>query len=483
MHTAIMALASLMLAARAVSVSADVIHVPTDQPTIQAAINAAVDGDEVVIAPGTYNEAINFSGKAITVRGEAGPDVTTIDATGLGQVSVVRFGQGEGPDSVLQDLTITGGAGRLDASGDPVGGGIYAGGNPTIINCRIEGNQAVRLDLPASTARGGGIYHAGIQGMLLLNCRISDNLATAVSAYGGGAVLNTNSMMINCEITGNEATGWGEEDKFGSMGGVAWGAGVVAASNVALINCTIAGNVATGIGVIFDGGTARGGGIAMTNGGTLINCTIASNIVTATGFSSSAAGGGVFASNAPTALANCIVALNSLQDKFGRTVMQNISGTVTAQHSCVNVPGGGGLPGEGNIDANPMFEGGSSNLRLQGGSPCRDAGSNDALPLDTHDLDGDGNTTEQLSRDLDLLRRKVNGIVDMGAYEWQHACASDIAPSSPGVAGDGVVDVDDLVAVILGWGACDQCVADIDGDDQVNVDDLVLVILSWGPCS
>jgi hypothetical protein len=51
----------------------------------------------------------------------------------------------------------------------------------------------------------------------------------------------------------------------------------------------------------------------------------------------------------------------------------------------------------------------------------------------------------------------------------------------------GVVDVDDLVAVILGWGACagcppTDCASDIDNDCDTDVDDLVAVILAWGPC-
>jgi trimeric autotransporter adhesin len=51
---------------------------------------------------------------------------------------------------------------------------------------------------------------------------------------------------------------------------------------------------------------------------------------------------------------------------------------------------------------------------------------------------------------------------------------------------DGAVDVDDLVAVILGWGACPDCPppncpADVNDDCVVNVDDLIIVILNWGP--
>ena len=60
------------------------VNVPGDQPTIQDGINAAVSGvDEVVVDDGTYNEIIDFNGKAITVRSVNGAAVTTIDATGV----------------------------------------------------------------------------------------------------------------------------------------------------------------------------------------------------------------------------------------------------------------------------------------------------------------------------------------------------------------------------------------------------------------
>ncbi len=57
-------------------------------------------------------------------------------------------------------------------------------------------------------------------------------------------------------------------------------------------------------------------------------------------------------------------------------------------------------------------------------------------------------------------------------------CAPDIAP--PG--GNGAVDVDDLILVILSWGQS-GVPADINGSGTVDVDDLIAVILGWGPCA
>ena len=51
---------------------ASTIHVPGDQPTIQAGVNAASNGDIVLVAPGTYYENIDIKGKAITVTSSGG---------------------------------------------------------------------------------------------------------------------------------------------------------------------------------------------------------------------------------------------------------------------------------------------------------------------------------------------------------------------------------------------------------------------------
>lgn len=59
---------TVLLAAVVVPVAnAVIINVPGDQPTIQAEIDAAVDGDEIVVAPGTYLQIINFIG-SISLR-------------------------------------------------------------------------------------------------------------------------------------------------------------------------------------------------------------------------------------------------------------------------------------------------------------------------------------------------------------------------------------------------------------------------------
>jgi pectin methylesterase-like acyl-CoA thioesterase len=63
--------------------------------SIQTAIDAAAGvGDEIVVAPGTYSEAIDLFGKAVNLHSSVGPDDTTIDATGLG-ASVVKCITGE----------------------------------------------------------------------------------------------------------------------------------------------------------------------------------------------------------------------------------------------------------------------------------------------------------------------------------------------------------------------------------------------------
>jgi len=87
--------------------------------TIQSAINAALEGDEVIVAEGTYLENLNFQGKAITVSSSDPNDPNVVQNTIIdGSVpedpnfgSVVIFNSGEEQNSVLEGFTITGGTG------------------------------------------------------------------------------------------------------------------------------------------------------------------------------------------------------------------------------------------------------------------------------------------------------------------------------------------------------------------------------------
>ncbi|MCA8962212.1 MAG: hypothetical protein KDC38_16920, partial [Planctomycetes bacterium] len=134
-------LASFLLAALSITtLGAAQIQVPGDQPTIQSAILVAAPGDEVVVAPGTYSEAIDFLGKAIVVRSSGGAATTTLDGLSLPS-SIVTFTNAEGADSVLEGFTMTQGQGTVPSGFTHRGLAIYiVGASPTIRECVIEDN-------------------------------------------------------------------------------------------------------------------------------------------------------------------------------------------------------------------------------------------------------------------------------------------------------------------------------------------------------
>ena len=55
----------------------------------------------------------------------------------------------------------------------------------------------------------------------------------------------------------------------------------------------------------------------------------------------------------------------------------------------------------------------------------------------------------------------------------------DLAPSA-NIDGDGVVDAEDLAALLTQWGACASCSGDLTGDGQVGGADLAVLLAAWG---
>lgn len=349
------------------AVFATTIHVPADYPTIQAGIDAAVDGDTVLVADGTYtdvgNKDIDFGGKAITVQSENGPEHCIIDCEGTGRG--FYFHTSEGENSVVFGFTIRNGHADLgggilcentspqidgcvikDSIADSGGGGIAFTGyqaSPTIKNCFIRMNRA---------SGGGGIYIAHLDASVanpnIDNCRIIENTATN---DGGGIYIHSNTgrkrpLCSNSIIRGNSAAN---------------GGGIFCCYfSSTFVNCLIAENTAT----------VSGGGVYSTNDPSkpaFINCTICDN--------TAAMNGGGIISAIDGTYANCIIFSNS-PNQLGT----GFHGVVT--YSDIE----GGHEGTGNIDAGPLFA--DDDYHLQPGSPCVNAGDPNSF---FNDFDGSRN--------------------------------------------------------------------------------------------
>lgn len=162
------------------SLEAGTIHVPHDFRTIQRAIEAAVDGDEILVQPGTYREDIMIANKSVTISSlyKTNHDEQYIDKTIILSASggsTIRIIGDSDTRPHLVGFTVTGGLGTPSRWGTR-GGGIFVGSRtrPTLERMHLYRNNAVQ---------GGGIYCDITSRPKLLNIRAIENTAEA-----GGAV-------------------------------------------------------------------------------------------------------------------------------------------------------------------------------------------------------------------------------------------------------------------------------------------------------
>jgi predicted outer membrane repeat protein len=181
---------SLMWGATVLAVE---LRVPSQYSSIQAAIDAAVPGDVVLVADGTYSGNL-FVQKAITIKSENGADHCAIDCAGSS--GGFTFSGPGASGSILNGFTITG--------GNAASGGAIAclQSSPIISYCVMENNVALL---------GGGLYvknaSASDPSPALISCAIVNNRANR----GGGVYLvsGASPSLYNCLITGNSASQFG----------------------------------------------------------------------------------------------------------------------------------------------------------------------------------------------------------------------------------------------------------------------------------
>jgi parallel beta-helix repeat protein len=334
--------------------------------------------------------AVPAQGAPINVPGDYSTIQAAITAANPGDTIYVAAG------TYTENITLANGV-------DVLGAGAYV----TIINGGGSGH-VVNSDAVNSTTTIDGFTITG-----------------GGTNYGGGVYNDGASPVVsNCIITGNTAANFG--------GGIY----NLNGSSPLVVNCIIAGNTAT----LF-----HGGGIYTdaSSTPTIINCTIAGN--------SASQGGGIYAENPTPTITNNIIANNTATSGRG---IYCASGTLIIDHNDVHNDDLVNCTSTNGSTANPLFvnEAGGD-YHIQPTSPCIDAGDNGAVPADTADLDGDGNTAEPMPYDFEKDPRFFDGngdstaTVDMGADEYYVA-----PPPPPGAKGvGGEVYPVDKTALLLPW--------------------------------
>ncbi|MCD4819796.1 MAG: hypothetical protein K8S23_14020 [Candidatus Cloacimonetes bacterium] len=208
-----------------IPVYATVIWVPWHFSTIQAGINAASNGDTVMVANGVYNSVgdsnLIFYGKSIHLKSQNGAEITFIDA--LNSQRCVNFINGEDSDTIIEGFTLRNGIGTTFAGGIHIEGASPTIKSNFIHNCIGEEN-------------GGGISikngNPVLIGNLLCNNQVPNEPQNREIGFGGGiAIIDNSSPILLYNIIINN---------YADIGGAI---GISDQCNVLAVNNTICNNL------------------------------------------------------------------------------------------------------------------------------------------------------------------------------------------------------------------------------------------------
>ena len=193
------------------------IVVPTDYSRIQDAVNAAQDGDTIIVLPGTYAETLAIRGKNITLQSRDPEDASVVQSTiirgseyGRSTVTI-----GEGAEAVLAGFTIV--AGPRTATICPTCAGVVyiREASPTLTKNRImnstEGgivlyeSAALIVDNVISNNSSGGSGGGIVVDSYGVAPRILNNVFEGNTAPSGGAIFITASAAPQSVMTGRSA--------------------------------------------------------------------------------------------------------------------------------------------------------------------------------------------------------------------------------------------------------------------------------------
>jgi hypothetical protein len=308
-----------------------------DYLTIQEGLDAASEGDTVLVAPGCYrgehNRELDFGGTGVLLVSESAADHTIMDCEGAGRG--FRFDSGEDSLAVVEGFTVR------NAVADSGGGFLINGASPVIRGCVV-------IDCRAQY--GGGICCIRDAAPKIEDCTLERNMATyggAIYCEWGGSPHIVNSLIASNHVSENGGGLWlvlSTPSLFettidaNSADGSGGGMGCWTHCNPFLMSCTIANNIA---------GDNGGGAYFHVSGGWLENVTLVGN--------SAYNGGGVYCFGSSPTLAGTIVSFST----EGEGIFCADGSQPYLRHCDIYGNAGGdalcGTNGGGNISEDPLF--------------------------------------------------------------------------------------------------------------------------------